>query len=180
MRVTLIAAVSRDGFISAGRGIPWSLPEDVRQFREYCEGKWLLLGRRTFEEMQGWFRPGQTPVVVTRQPGYHVPGGHAAGAVESALEMARSAGASECVVIGGGEIFAAALPFADTIQLTIVDTHLHHGVAFPAVAEDQWRICSSRHHPADAAHAFSFAIRRMERARTKKAGALSPGLSCEW
>ena len=163
MRVTLIAAVSRDGFISTGRGIPWSLPEDVRQFRKYCEGKWLLVGRRTFEEMRGWFRPGQTPVVVTRQPDFAAPGARTAGSIAEALSLAREAGAAECVVIGGGEIYAAALPFSDALQITTVDTTLHCGVPFPAIVGEEWHTVFTRHHPADAAHAFAFSIRRMER-----------------
>lgn len=163
MRVTLLAAVSRDGFISTGRGIPWSLPEDVRQFREYCEGKWLLVGRRTFEEMRGWFRPEQTPVVVTRQADYTAPGARTAGSIADALAVAREAGAAECVVIGGGEIYAAALPFADTLHLTTVDTPLRHGVPFPVIAEAEWRTVYTSDHPADTVHAFPFTIRRMER-----------------
>ncbi len=163
MRVTLIAAVSSDGFISRGHGIPWHLPEDVRQFRTWCEGKWLIVGRRTFAEMQGWFRPGQTPVVVTRQQTYEVPGGHAAGSMDAALAIARTAGADECGVIGGGGVYAEAMPFADTLILTRVDTLLLQGVAFPPIIESEWRTLSLRHYDADAVHAYSFSIRRMDR-----------------
>lgn len=173
MRVTLIAAVSSDGFISRGRGIAWHLPEDVQQFREYCEEKWLIAGRRTFEEMRGWFRPGQTPVVVTRQQHYEVQGGHAAESLDAALKLARRAGAEECVVIGGGEIYAAAMPFAGTLILTRVETRLHEGIPFPPVAEAEWRTISLRHFTADEAHAFPFTIRCMERT----AGQLLPDQS---
>src|SRR5688500_19799474 len=74
MTVTLIAAHSENGVIAKGGRLPWHLPDEIAHFRAYCQGKWLLLGRRTWDEMQGWFRPGQTPVVVTRNASLRVPG----------------------------------------------------------------------------------------------------------
>ena len=66
VRVIIIAAVSADGFISRGTGVPWDLPEDRAHFRRLTAGRWLLLGRRTFEEMTGWFREHR-PLVMTRR-----------------------------------------------------------------------------------------------------------------
>jgi len=66
-RTIIIAAVSADGFISRGTGVPWDLPEDRQHFRRLTQGQWLFLGRRTFEEMLGWFKDHH-PVVLTRRP----------------------------------------------------------------------------------------------------------------
>jgi dihydrofolate reductase len=173
--VTMIAALSRDGFISRGTGVPWHLPEDVRQFRAYCEGKWLLAGRKTFEEMTGWFRMGHTPVVVTRQKGYRVANGHAAADVEEAVAMFRRSGTEELVVIGGGEVYAAAMPYAGALRLTVVETDLGAGVAFPAVNMEQWREVSCHRHPADAHHAQAFSLRLLLRAEEAPPAVDNPG-----
>jgi dihydrofolate reductase len=164
MTVTLIAARSADGFLSQDGRIPWRLPDDVAQFRNYCRGQWLLVGRRTWEQMQGWFQPDHKPVVITRSAGLEVARGHSAPSVEAGLALARSAMAAECVVIGGGQIYAAALPLAHVLLLTTVETSLHHGDAsFPDFPPGDWREVHSTHHPADARHPFAFTLQRLER-----------------
>ena len=163
MTVTLIAAHSENRVLAAGGGIPWHLPDDAAHFRRCCEGKWLLAGGRTYAQMRGWFRPGQTPVVVTRDETLTVPGGHAVRSVEAGLALAEENGADDCVVIGGGEIYAAAMPYARVLILTLVRTILAGDVFFPELRPDDWQETWSHHHPADADHAFAFTTRRLVR-----------------
>lgn len=163
MTVSLIAAHSKNRVLSSGGRIPWRLPDDTAHFRSWCAGKWLLAGRRTWEQMAGWFQPGQTPVVVTRQSGLVVPGGFAVPGVTKGLTLAREHGALECVVIGGGEVYAAALPYARELILTEVHTTLDGDVFFPALQPHEWREVESHHHPADGDHAYAFTIRRLAR-----------------
>ncbi|WP_172683075.1 dihydrofolate reductase [Verrucomicrobium spinosum] len=68
--LTLIAAVDENLLLATAQGIPWKLPDDVAHFRAYCAGKWLLLGRHTYEDMTGWFKPDQHPLVLTSTCGY--------------------------------------------------------------------------------------------------------------
>ena len=165
MTVTLIAAHSANHVLAAGGRIPWHLPDDVSHFRRYCEGKWLLVGRRTYAQMQEWFRRGQTPVVVTRDETLTVPCGHSVRSVEDGLALAEQSGVEECLVIGGGEIYAAAMRFAGVLILTLVHTTLDGDVLFPVLDPDEWQETSSHHHPADAHHAFAFTIRRLVRSQ---------------
>lgn len=166
MTVTLIAAHSENGVLAAGGRLPWHLPDEVQHFRNYCAGKWILAGRRTWAEMDGWFKPGQTPVVVTRDPALTVPGGYAVRSVPEGLALAERQGAEECVVIGGGVVFAAALPYADRLILTVVHAILEGDVFFPALPPDTWREWKHDHHPADDRHAYAFTIRWLARAST--------------
>ena len=69
-QLTLIAAIDQNRLLANEHRIPWHLPRDIAHFRNYTKEKWLLLGRRTFEEMRGWFRAGHTPLVLTRHPDY--------------------------------------------------------------------------------------------------------------
>ena len=136
--VTLIAAVSEDGFISKGKGVPWHLPEDRAHFRRYTAGKWLLLGRITFEEMHGWFRD-HTPLVMTRDAGYEPVIGRRVSSVAEAIALAEQAGESELVVCGGGQIYAEAMPCAHRLMITHVAARLGSGVPFPAITPVEWR-----------------------------------------
>lgn len=150
--LTLIAAVSEDGFISRGQGVPWKLPADVAHFRRYTAGKWLLLGRRTYEEMLGWFRD-HTPLVLSRDDGFVPMIGRRVSSVEEALQQTTS---DELVVCGGAQAYALAMPLADRLVLTHVQTKLGEGVSFPAVQWDEWTEVSREPHAADDQHAHAF------------------------
>ena len=148
MRITLIAAVSQDGFISRNGGVPWDLPEDRRQFRLHTQGKWLLLGRRTFQEMTGWFREGHRPLVLSRDPTWTPEPGRRVENVETAARVALEAGADELVVCGGGQVYAAAIPYATHLRITHVADVLRHGIAFPSIPPQSWAAFRCECHPA--------------------------------
>lgn len=156
--LTLIAAVSADGFISKGQGVPWNLPRDRAHFRRATDGQWLLIGRRTFEEMLGWFR-NHHPLVLTSREDFAPPLGKAVPSVVEALETARKQGARELFVCGGGGAYEAAMPLADRLVLTHVDNVLGSGVTFPAFRTEEWHLISRQAFPADAEnpHALVFA-----------------------
>jgi dihydrofolate reductase len=151
--VTLIAAVSEDGFISKGTGVPWDLAEDRAHFRRYTAGKWLLLGRRTFEEMQGWFSD-HTPLVMTRDAAFKPAKGRRVSSVEEAVALAEQGGQNELVVCGGGQIYAEAMPYAQRLVITRVADRLGVGVAFPKIEPHEWRLVESK--PRTGGVAFSF------------------------
>lgn len=157
--LTLIAAVSEDGFISRGQGVPWNLPADVAHFRAYTSGKWLLLGRRTYEEMRGWFRD-HTPLMLSRDESFVPEMGQRIGSVEEAMRLTN---ADELVVCGGAQAYALALPVADRLVLTQVGTQLGEGIPFPAIDWSEWTEVSREAHAADAQHAHAFQIVTWER-----------------
>ena len=145
MIVTLIAALGRDRVIgSVSGGIPWDLPRDREHFRAYTARKWLLVGRRTYGEMEGWFGE-RVPLVLTRNSAFrpHSPSHRPVGSVTAAIDLARASGARELVVCGGAEVYGASLPFADRLVLTRVELDLGTpgAVRFPDFeAEPLWRL----------------------------------------
>lgn len=153
MLVTLIAAVSEDGFISEGKGVPWDIPEDRAHFRSYTAGKWLLLGRTTYEEMLGWFGD-HTPLVMTRDAGYKPKIGQRVSSVAEAIALAEKARQSELVVCGGGQIYAAAIPLANRLVITRVASTLGAGVPFPKIDPREWSLTQAEKH--DAVLPFTF------------------------
>lgn len=160
--LTLIAAVSADGFISAGKGVPWNLPRDKGHFRNATRDQWLLLGRRTYQEMLGWFQ-GHHPLVLTRDEKFKPPVGEAVSSIAQALRMAAKAGARKLFVCGGSETYAAAMPQADRLILTHVDAVLGSGLPFPAISQHQWQVVSQQHFPADTENPCSMVFATYQR-----------------
>jgi dihydrofolate reductase len=162
MMVSIIAAISDDGFIGQDGGIPWRLPRDVAHFRSYCAGKWLLLGRRTYGEMTGWFT-NHHPLVLSRQANFVPTVGARVTSVAAAMALAQAQGAEEVVVLGGGEIFSLALPYVSRLILTRVHTRLSHGVRFPDWSGPDWRCLQQEEFPADPQHSFPHSITTYQR-----------------
>jgi dihydrofolate reductase len=160
--VTLIAVISADGFISRGLGVPWDLPRDKEHFRSATRGQWLLLGRRTYEEMLGWFED-RHPLVLTRNADFIPKVGEKTGSVEEALHLAAAGGAKELFVCGGSGAFDAAMPCADRLILTHVEENLGAGVPFPAINPYEWQKTSEEAFPADFAHAYGLRFATYER-----------------
>ena len=131
MRVSLVAAVARGGVIGRDGVLPWRLPEDMAHFRAVTMGHPVLMGRRTWESLPVRFRPlpGRRNVVLTRDHGWSAVGAERAGSLEGALRLLE--GEERMSVIGGGEVFAAALPLADEILLTEIDLDVEGDTFFP-------------------------------------------------
>jgi dihydrofolate reductase len=141
MTVTIMAAVARNGVIGRDGAMPWHLPDDMRRFRETTMGHVLVMGRRTYESI-GRPLPGRTTVVVTRRrpwppTGAPPAGVVVAGSVAEALERAAQIG-GEIFVQGGAQIYAAALPVADTMLITWVYADPDGDTHFPDVDWSQW------------------------------------------
>ncbi|MFB2586165.1 dihydrofolate reductase [Herbiconiux liukaitaii] len=134
MSVALVWAEARGGVIGQGGGIPWHLPEDLAHFKELTTGSAVVMGRKTWDSLPERIRPlpGRTNVVVTRQAGWAAEGAETAGSVEEALEAHGSEGRTVWV-IGGGEIYRQALPFADRVEVTEVDVEVDGDTMAPDV-----------------------------------------------
>lgn len=166
-KLTLIAAIDENRLLADEKGIPWRLPRDVQHFRAYAEGKWLLVGRRTFEEMRGWFNASHTPLVLSSRCGLNPQGARGIDSIPHALALAGAAGQRELVVCGGGQTYAAALPYADKLVLTVVGHRFAAGekpVYFPAWNQSEWQLRSSETHSADGDNAWPMCIQAWVRA----------------
>lgn len=142
MRISLVAAVARGGVIGRDGRLPWRLPEDARHFRDATMGHPVVMGRRTWESIPDSFRPlpGRRNVVVTRTPGWHAEGAERAGSLEDALGLVRDD--EHVFVIGGAELYAAALPLADELLLTEIDADVEGDTFFPAWHRDDFEEAS--------------------------------------
>jgi len=133
--VTMIAAVGRNGVIGDGSGLPWHISEDLKFFKRSTMGHPMVMGRRTFESMG--VLPGRRSIVVTRQPEWRHPGAEAAHSLAEAFALAGPA--DEVFVVGGGELYREAMPFAERLLITEVDQSPPGTVIFPEIDPEQWR-----------------------------------------
>lgn len=163
-KVSLIAAMARDRVIGTGRGgIPWRLPRDSRHFRHYTVGHHMLLGRKTFEEMDGWFTT-QTPLILTRATDYDPLLGQVVHDVPQAIQIAREAGDNELIVSGGASVYEAALPYVDELVLTLVHADIEGQVQFPDYeAAAEWDEISRDDYPADEENEYAISIITLKR-----------------
>ena len=129
--MTLVAAVARGGVIGRDGTIPWRLPEDLARFKALTTGHAVVMGRRTWDSLPDRFRPlpGRRNVVVTRNAEWAAAGAERASSFEDALRLLE--GAERAFVIGGGEIYAAALTCADELLLTEIDLDVEGETRFP-------------------------------------------------
>ena len=165
MRITLIAAIARNGVIGRDGGLPWHLPADLKRFKEVTRGHQVVMGRRTFESLPGPL-PKRRNIVVTRQADYQAEGIEVAHSLDEAIAMAEAHAESPdevLFVLGGAVLYEAALPIADRLDLTMVDAEVDGDTRFPAFDESAWRETQSIEHPADAHHAMGFRVRVLER-----------------
>jgi dihydrofolate reductase len=148
-RISLIAAVARNGVIGDRGRIPWRLSADLRRFKRLTLGHVLLMGRRTFESI-GRPLPGRRTIVLSRAGRVPAAGVEVARDVEEALRMA--AGAGEVFVAGGEEVYRLLLPHADRLLVTWVDASPPGDARWPEVDWGRFRLVEERVHPADASN----------------------------
>lgn len=159
-RVSLIVAMAKNRVIGAGGSIPWHLPNELQLFKRLTMGHHIVMGRKTYESI-GRLLPGRTTVIVTRQADYRVPGAIVVHSLEEAL--AAGAGDPEIFVIGGAELYRAALPLADRIYLTTVETEPIGDTHMPEFEAASWREISAESFNADARHQHAYRFSILER-----------------
>jgi dihydrofolate reductase len=164
--VSLIWAEARNGVIGDAGSIPWHVPEDLARFRELTAGATVVMGRRTWDSLPERFRPlpGRRNVVVTRDPEWAAEGAERAGTPAEVLggtgsdetvpgtgsaepmpetpapvEEPRERAAADRWVIGGGELYRQALPYADRLEITEIDLDVGGDTRAPAIDPSVWR-----------------------------------------
>ena len=139
--LSIIAAVAENGVIGHGGGMPWRLSTDMRRFKALTMGKPVVMGRRTFDSIRMPLA-GRLNIVISRQPDYRPEGVTIAAsldaALDSAIAAARRAGVDEVFVIGGGEVYAAAMAIADRLYITHVAARPDGDTAFPEIDMRNW------------------------------------------
>jgi dihydrofolate reductase len=166
VKLSLIAALAENGVIGRDNKLPWHLPNDLKYFRAVTIGKPVIMGRRTWESL-GRPLPGRTNIVITRQPAYEATGARVVATLDEAIRLAESValidGQDECVVIGGAEIYALALPRCDRLYLTEVHATVDGDAYFPVFDRARWRERARERFAAEGPNPFDYSFVVYER-----------------
>jgi len=154
-RIHIVAAVASNGIIGAQGKLPWRLPQDLQHFKRLTLGHPVIMGRRTWESL-GKALPGRENIVVTRRRGYEAPGAAVASSLDAALALC--AGEPIAFVIGGGELYAAALPLAAGLVLTEIHRAFEGDARFPTFDRAKWRETQRESHTAADGMRFDFVL----------------------
>lgn len=151
--IVLVAAIDRAGAIGRDNQLPWRLPDDLKRFKALTLGHAVLMGRKTADSL-GRALPGRRNLVLTRSGKAPFDGMEP---VASLAEAIAACDGPALMVIGGGEVYAQALPLAARLHLTHVHTRVDGADAFfPAFDAAQWRPHWREAHAADERHAHAF------------------------
>lgn len=160
--LSAIVAVDRRGAIGCRGELLCRLPDDLRRFKQLTTGHSIVMGRKTFESLPKGALPGRENIVITRNRTFGAPGVVVAHSVEDAIELASLEG--EVFVIGGAQIYRAALDRVDTLHLTLIEhTFDDADVFFPPILPSEWEEESREQHAADERHPYPFAFITLRR-----------------
>jgi dihydrofolate reductase len=159
MQINLIWAQAHHRVIGLGGTMPWHLPADLAHFKRTTLGCPVIMGRKTWDSIPAKFRPlpGRANIVLTRQADWHQHGVQRSGQLSEALALCEQISPQPPAVwvIGGAQIYAQALPLADTVVVTEIDAEFA-GDAFAPQLGKEWREIQRESHPGTTGLAYSF------------------------
>ena len=142
--MNIIAAVALNGAIGRNNDLIWHIGEDLKFFKKTTLGHTVIMGRKCFESI-GRALPGRRNIVISRGQPTVPEAVLTAHSIEEALTLA----GDDCFIIGGGQIYTAAMAYAVsnasrcdcTLYITRVFSNPDDAdVFFPAIKADEWEI----------------------------------------
>jgi len=155
-RIAIIAAIGKNRELGIDGKLLWHIQDDMRRFKELTTGHPVIMGRKTWESLPLKFRPlpNRTNIVITRQTDYKAEGAIVVDVLsDSFLAAEKAVGTNETFIIGGGELYAAAMPYATRLYLTLVDAAADADTFFPPY-ENDFKVVKDETGSGEPAHHF--------------------------
>ncbi|MDX8386971.1 MAG: dihydrofolate reductase [Ghiorsea sp.] len=150
--ISLIWAMDQQRLIGADNQMPWHLPADMAWFREHTLGKSILMGRKTFDSI-GKPLPKRRNLILSRQKDLTIEG---CEVVHDLAEVAQSFEGEELMVMGGAEIYALAMPFAQRLYCTNIQTSFEGDAWFPEMDMSAWQRTTKQQHQPDEKNKYPY------------------------
>jgi dihydrofolate reductase len=157
--ITLIAAMGNNRAIGLDGRMPWHLPAELQHFKKATMGRAIVMGRKTWQSI-GRPLPGRQNIVISRNHGFIAEGADVCESLEAAIEISK---ADEIMVIGGGQLYAAALPLAQRMILTLIDIEPEADTWFPKWDERHWQQTEEQYFQVDENNKLSYRIVKFKR-----------------
>lgn len=151
--ITIVAAVAQNNALGKDNKLIWHLSDDLKRFKSLTLNGHIIMGRKTFESLPG-ILPRRKHIVITRNPEFQQEGIMVVQSLEQALDVVPSD--KVAFVVGGGEIYAQTINFADKIELTRVHHDFEADTFFPEIDLTKWELVSSEFHSKDEKHQYDF------------------------
>jgi dihydrofolate reductase len=157
MKISLIAAMSKNRVIGKNNDLPWRLPDDMKYFQKTTKGHVVIMGRKNFDSLPANFKPlpNRTNVILTRNKDLVVEGCEIFTELTEAINFAKDCKEEELFIIGGGEVYKQSLHLADRIYLTRINHEIEGDTYFPKLTPE-WKVIEEIHHPNDNRHQYNF------------------------
>jgi dihydrofolate reductase len=164
-KISILVAVAKNRVIGINNTLPWHLPADLKHFKALTMGHHIIMGRKTYESI-GRPLPGRTTVIVTRNAALKVAGCLVAHSLQEAIELC---GNNEKVfIVGGAELYAQALPLADTMYITEIQQEVQGDAYFPEFNRDEWQEVAREVHSQETPQPLAYHfVRYQRRQRTR-------------
>lgn len=164
MIVSLIVAVAENNVIGKDNDLIWHLPKDMAFFKSTTLNHYVVTGRKNYESIPPKYRPlkDRVNVVVTRKDVYNEEGIVVVNSIESAIEVARKNGETECFIIGGGQIYKSVLEnnLVDQMYITHVHESFEGDTVFPVFDRSNWDEEVLLTHLKDEKNKYNFTIKK--------------------
>lgn len=155
MIISLVAAASDNNVIGKNGALPWRMPADMKFFKNLTMGHTIIMGRKTYESM-GRPLPGRKNIVITRNKNFKAEGCTVLSSLNEAFDMFTEE--KEVFIIGGAEIYKAAMPLADKIYLTRVHCMVEGDAHFVQLPEKEWVEAEHSNYPSDDKNPYSYSF----------------------
>ena len=162
MIISLVVAAAKNNVIGKDNKLVWTLPNDMRFFKNVTWAMPVVMGRKTYEAL-GKPLAGRKNIVITRQSDWDVPNTIAVKSLDDAIFLVQNMDVKEMMVIGGGEIYRMAFEKAKRIYITRVDAEPEGDTYFPEIDPKEWKLVSKKDHEADDKHQYAYSFQVWER-----------------
>lgn len=134
--MNIIVAVDKNWAIGKNNKMMWSIPADMRFFREKTLTHVVVMGRKTLESFPGGLPlKNRTNIVLTGNLQYHMAGTMVVHTLEELLKKLKEYEGEEIFVIGGESVYRQLLPYCDTAYVTKIDHAYDADTYFPNLDE---------------------------------------------
>ncbi|WP_041936709.1 dihydrofolate reductase [Blattabacterium sp. (Blattella germanica)] len=167
MKIILIVAVSKNGFIGKNNQLMWHLPNDLKRFKNLTMGETILMGRKTFESI-GKILPKRTNIILTRNKINFIKSFHSKHITKkikilSSVKQIDNLKYERIFVIGGEKIYASFIEKAHSIELTLVHRKFYGDAKFPKIEANKWKKIYEFFYKKDKTHLYNYSFIRFEK-----------------
>ena len=162
MIISLIAVLGKNNEIGKGNELLCHLPADLKRFKTITLGHTVIMGRKTFDSLPKGLLPNRRNIIISRDPELKIKGAE----VYSSLDYAflKAINDVEVFIIGGAQIYAQTLPFADRLYLTKIHAAFPEAdTFFPSINWSHWNEISRETFPADEKNPYPFSFLEYEK-----------------